>query len=39
MAQEEPGTIDEFAALPGVGAAKLERYGDRFLRAIRAARR
>jgi ATP-dependent DNA helicase RecQ len=39
MAGQEPGTLDEFAALPGVGAAKLQRYGDRFLRAIRTVGR
>ncbi len=38
MAQSAPATMDEYAALPGVGAAKLERYGERFLSAIRAAR-
>jgi ATP-dependent DNA helicase RecQ len=38
MARGSPATLDEFAALPGVGATKLQRYGDRFLQAIRAAR-
>jgi ATP-dependent DNA helicase RecQ len=37
MAREEPATMREFAALPGVGAAKLERYGEVFLDAISRA--
>ncbi len=36
MAERRPGTLDEFAAIPGVGAAKLDRYGAAFLDVIRA---
>jgi len=34
MARRAPATHDEFLAVSGVGAAKLERYGDAFLAAI-----
>jgi ATP-dependent DNA helicase RecQ len=34
MAETRPRSMDEFAALPGVGAAKLERYGTMFLDVI-----
>ena len=34
MAGRKPRTMDEFAALSGVGAAKLERYGEIFLEVI-----
>jgi ATP-dependent DNA helicase RecQ len=34
MVQVRPRTLDEFAGLSGVGAAKLERYGDIFLEVI-----
>ncbi len=34
MARRAPGTRDEFLAVSGVGAAKLERYGEAFLAAI-----
>ena len=34
MAARQPATRDEFLACHGVGAAKLERYGDEFLAAI-----
>jgi ATP-dependent DNA helicase RecQ len=37
MAQRKPGTLDELRALPGVGDAKLERYGADFLTAIASA--
>ncbi|MEM9851452.1 MAG: HRDC domain-containing protein [Pseudomonadota bacterium] len=37
MAAARPTTLDEFAALPGVGAAKLERYGKPFLEVITGA--
>jgi ATP-dependent DNA helicase RecQ len=37
MATERPQTLDELAAIPGVGAAKLATYGERFLAAIREA--
>ena len=36
MAERRPGTLDEFAAIPGVGATKLERYGETFLAIVRA---
>ena len=35
MAERRPRTLDEFAAIPGVGAMKLERYGETFLAIIR----
>jgi ATP-dependent DNA helicase RecQ len=35
MAQQRPGTLGEFARLRGVGEAKLTRYGERFIDAIR----
>ena len=35
MAERRPRTLDEFAATPGVGATKLERYGETFLEIIR----
>ena len=34
MATRKPRTLDEFAALPGVGAKKLETYGRTFLEVI-----
>lgn len=34
MAQRRPCTLDEMAAIPGVGAKKLERYGGVFLETI-----
>jgi ATP-dependent DNA helicase RecQ len=34
MAARRPLTLDEFAELPGVGQAKLARYGDQFIAAI-----
>jgi len=34
MAQARPRTLDEFAGLTGVGAAKLQRYGEVFLAVI-----
>jgi len=37
MARRAPATHDEFLAVNGVGAAKLERYGDVFLDAIASA--
>ena len=36
MADRRPRSLDEFAAIPGVGATKLERYGEIFLEVIRA---
>lgn len=37
MAQRLPATLDDLRALPGVGDAKLERYGTAFLTAIASA--
>ena len=34
MAEMVPRTLTAFAALPGVGKVKLDRYGNRFLQAI-----
>ncbi len=34
MAKARPETLDDLGGVPGVGAAKLGRYGDRFLEAI-----
>ena len=34
MAMTRPRTLDEMIALPGVGQAKLERYGQAFLAAL-----
>ncbi|MGH8528285.1 MAG: DNA helicase RecQ [Nevskiales bacterium] len=36
MAQRQPLNRDDFAEIPGVGARKLERYGETFTTAIRA---
>ena len=36
MAARRPGSLAEFAAVAGVGATKLERYGETFLEIIRA---
>jgi ATP-dependent DNA helicase RecQ len=38
MAIRRPLTLDEFAALPGVGQAKLSRYGEHFIAALRQPR-
>ena len=35
MAERRPRSLDEFGAIPGVGATKLERYGDTFIEVIR----
>ncbi len=35
MAKERPRTLDDFAAIHGVGAAKLQKYGAAFLAVIR----
>jgi ATP-dependent DNA helicase RecQ len=35
MAQERPATLHEFARIRGIGEAKLSRYGERFIEAIR----
>ena len=35
MAQQRPATLNEFARIRGVGEAKLSRYGERFIDAIR----
>jgi ATP-dependent DNA helicase RecQ len=34
MAQRRPLTLHQFAELPGVGQAKLARYGEHFIAAI-----
>jgi ATP-dependent DNA helicase RecQ len=36
MAEHMPLDLDQFAALPGVGQAKLARYGEQFIAAVRA---
>ena len=36
MAERQPRTLDAFAAINGVGARKLEQYGEAFVAAIRA---
>ena len=36
MAERQPSSLAEFAEIPGVGAAKLERYGATFIDVIRA---
>jgi len=36
IVRRAPRTRDELAAVPGVGPAKLERYGDDVLAALRA---
>ena len=38
MAEQMPLDLDQFAALPGVGQAKLARYGEQFIAAVRAHR-
>jgi ATP-dependent DNA helicase RecQ len=35
MVERRPLTLDQFAELPGVGQAKLARYGDHFIAALR----
>ena len=34
MARRRPGSLDAFGTIKGVGGAKLEKFGDRFLRCI-----
>ncbi|NEO88088.1 MAG: DNA helicase RecQ [Spirulina sp. SIO3F2] len=36
MSQQQPKTLEAFAQVPGVGAAKLSRYGEPFVTVIRA---
>ena len=36
IAASRPGDLDELGAVPGVGASKLDRYGDAVLRVLRA---
>ena len=36
MAAKQPGDLDEFLDVSGVGRVKAEKYGERFLAAIRA---
>jgi ATP-dependent DNA helicase RecQ len=38
MAEHKPLDLDQFAALPGVGQAKLARYGEQFIAAVREHR-
>jgi ATP-dependent DNA helicase RecQ len=38
MAERMPLDLDQFAALPGVGQAKLARYGEQFIAAVRGHR-
>ena len=38
MATDRPATLEEMLAVPGVGPAKLERYGEVFLAAVRESR-
>jgi ATP-dependent DNA helicase RecQ len=38
MAQRQPTTLEEFATIVGVGQAKLTRYGQQFVEAIRSQR-
>ncbi len=38
MAQQRPATLHEFSRIRGIGEAKLSRYGERFIEAIRHAR-
>jgi ATP-dependent DNA helicase RecQ len=38
MAEHTPLDLDQFAALPGVGQAKLARYGEQFIAAVREHR-
>ncbi len=37
MAQQRPATLQEFSRIRGIGEAKLARYGERFVEAIRQA--
>ncbi len=36
LVRQRPGTLDEMAAVPGVGPTKLAKYGAAFLDALRA---
>jgi ATP-dependent DNA helicase RecQ len=38
MAREQPATLDQLAGIGGVGARKLEAYGEQILRVVRDAR-
>jgi ATP-dependent DNA helicase RecQ len=38
LARSAPESIDQLAEVPGIGAAKLERYGDEILETLRDAR-
>ncbi len=38
MAERGPLDLNQFAALPGVGQAKLARYGEQFIAAVREHR-
>ena len=39
MAERRPRSLDDFAAIPGVGATKLKRYGETFVEVIRGHER
>jgi ATP-dependent DNA helicase RecQ len=39
MAARKPTSLDEFATIPGVGQAKLQKYGDAFIAAVHEAAR
>jgi ATP-dependent DNA helicase RecQ len=34
MAREQPGTLDDLAGISGVGAKKLQAYGEEILRVL-----
>ncbi|MFO7788444.1 MAG: HRDC domain-containing protein [Halospina sp.] len=36
MLHAKPKTLDDMATVPGVGQAKLERYGEQFLNVLKA---
>ena len=38
MAEKRPATLDQMSAISGVGAKKLERYGQTFLEVINGSR-
>jgi ATP-dependent DNA helicase RecQ len=35
MLHARPKTLDEMASVPGIGQAKLERYGEQFLNVLK----
>jgi ATP-dependent DNA helicase RecQ len=38
MAEQQPIELEQFAVLPGVGRAKLDRYGPQFIAVVREHR-